>query len=114
MLQQTQVKTVVPYFLRWMERFPDPAAVAAAGERDIMLAWEGLGYYTRAKNIHRTAQVLVHNFGGRIPADFERVARACPESVATLPEQSRALHLTLIFLPWMQTLRAFCDVFSTG
>ncbi len=70
MLQQTQVKTVVPYFLRWMERFPDPAAVAAAGERDIMLAWEGLGYYTRAKNIHRTAQVLVSNFGGRIPADF--------------------------------------------
>ena len=70
MLQQTQVKTVVPYFLRWMERFPDPAAVAAAGERDIMLAWEGLGYYTRAKNIHSTAQVLVSNFGGRIPADF--------------------------------------------
>jgi len=70
MLQQTQVKTVIPYFLRWMERFPDPAAVAAAGERDIMLAWEGLGYYTRAKNIHRTAQVLVSNFGGRIPADF--------------------------------------------
>ncbi|MGO9018245.1 MAG: A/G-specific adenine glycosylase [Syntrophobacteraceae bacterium] len=70
MLQQTQVRTVVPYFLRWMEKFPDPAAVAAAGERDIMLAWEGLGYYTRAKNIHRTAQVLVSNFGGRIPDDF--------------------------------------------
>ncbi|MGA2939054.1 MAG: A/G-specific adenine glycosylase [Syntrophobacteraceae bacterium] len=71
MLQQTQVKTVVPYFLRWMERFPDPAAVASASERDIMLAWEGLGYYARAKNIHRTAQVLVHNFSGRIPADFD-------------------------------------------
>jgi A/G-specific adenine glycosylase len=70
MLQQTRVGTVVPYFLRWMEQFPDPAAVAAASERDIMLAWEGLGYYTRAKNIHRTAQVLVSNFGGRIPADF--------------------------------------------
>ena len=70
MLQQTQVKTVVPYFLRWMGRFPDPAAVAAAGERDIMLAWEGLGYYARAKNIQRTAQVLVSNFGGRIPSDF--------------------------------------------
>ena len=70
MLQQTQVKTVIPYFLRWMERFPDPAAVATASERDIMLAWEGLGYYTRAKNIHRTAQILVSNFGGHIPADF--------------------------------------------
>jgi len=70
MLQQTQVKTVIPYFLRWMERFPDPAAVAAASERDIMLAWEGLGYYTRAKNIHRTAQILVSNFGGCIPDDF--------------------------------------------
>lgn len=70
MLQQTQVKTVIPYFLRWMERFPDPAAVAAASERDIMLAWEGLGYYSRAKNIQRTAQALVSDFGGRIPADF--------------------------------------------
>ena len=71
MLQQTQVKTVMPYFLRWIERFPDPAAVAAAGEREIMLAWEGLGHYARAKNIHRTAQMIVNNFGGRIPADFK-------------------------------------------
>lgn len=70
MLQQTQVKTVIPYFIRWMERFPDPAAVAAASEREIMLAWEGLGYYTRAKNLHKAAKVIVENFGGSIPADF--------------------------------------------
>jgi A/G-specific adenine glycosylase len=71
MLQQTQVKTVLPYFLRWIERFPDPAAVAAADERDILLAWEGLGYYSRARNIHRTARLLVREFKGKVPADHD-------------------------------------------
>lgn len=56
MLQQTQVKTVLPYFSRWLERFPDFAALAAAPEADVLKNWEGLGYYSRARNLHKLAR----------------------------------------------------------
>lgn len=59
MLQQTQVKTVLPYFAAWMERFPDFVALAAAIEADVLKAWEGLGYYSRARNLHRLAKEIV-------------------------------------------------------
>jgi A/G-specific adenine glycosylase len=59
MLQQTQVKTVLPYFARWMAALPDFAALAAAPESQVLKLWEGLGYYTRARNLHRLAQILV-------------------------------------------------------
>lgn len=59
MLQQTQVKTMLPYFARWMERFPDFQALAAASESDVVKQWEGLGYYTRARNLHKLARALV-------------------------------------------------------
>lgn len=59
MLQQTQVKTVLPYYDRWLERFPDFAALAAAAEGEVLRAWEGLGYYSRARNLHRLARVVV-------------------------------------------------------
>jgi A/G-specific adenine glycosylase len=59
MLQQTQVSTVIPYFERWMARFPDPAALAAAPEEDVLRAWAGLGYYARARNLQKAAQALV-------------------------------------------------------
>ena len=58
MLQQTQVKTVLPYFARWLERFPDFAALAAAPEDAVLKHWEGLGYYSRARNLHRLARAL--------------------------------------------------------
>ncbi|MFT3828700.1 MAG: A/G-specific adenine glycosylase [Opitutaceae bacterium] len=58
MLQQTQVKTVLPYFARWQERFPDFAALAAAPESDVVKQWEGLGYYSRARNLHRLARAV--------------------------------------------------------
>jgi A/G-specific adenine glycosylase len=58
MLQQTQVKTVLPYFARWLKLFPDFAALAAASPADVLKAWEGLGYYSRARNLHRLAQTL--------------------------------------------------------
>jgi A/G-specific adenine glycosylase len=58
MLQQTQVKTVLPYFARWLEALPDFAAVAAAPEERILKLWEGLGYYSRARNLHRLAQAI--------------------------------------------------------
>lgn len=59
MLQQTQIKTMLPYFERWMATLPDFAALAAASEAEVVKLWEGLGYYTRARNLHRLARVLV-------------------------------------------------------
>jgi A/G-specific adenine glycosylase len=77
MLQQTRVATVVPYFQRWMRRFPDVAALAAAPLERVLKAWEGLGYYSRARNLHRAARKLVADFGGALPADTRRL-RALP------------------------------------
>jgi A/G-specific adenine glycosylase len=68
MLQQTQVATVIPYFLRWMEAFPDPAALAAAGEEEVHGLWAGLGYYRRARNLQRAA-AAIHERGW--PRDLE-------------------------------------------
>lgn len=67
MLQQTTTQTVMSYFTRWMERFPTIESVAAADLQDVLLMWQGLGYYTRAKKIHECARVLVRDFNGRIP-----------------------------------------------
>jgi len=64
MLQQTQVKTVLPYFARWLDALPDFAALARAPESQILKLWEGLGYYTRARNLHKLAQVLLEKTGG--------------------------------------------------
>ena len=69
MLQQTRVETVIAYFTRWMERFPTLAALAAADQQTVLKAWEGLGYYARARNLHRAAQEVVTRHGGQIPAD---------------------------------------------
>ncbi|NLN70991.1 MAG: A/G-specific adenine glycosylase [Chloroflexi bacterium] len=67
MLQQTQVETVIPYFKRWMEEFPDIHALAFADEQVVLSAWEGLGYYRRAHNLHRAAQQVVQELGGELP-----------------------------------------------
>lgn len=67
MLQQTRVETVIPYFLRWMERFPGVTALAAASEQDVLAAWEGLGYYSRARNLHRAARLLVEEHESQLP-----------------------------------------------
>lgn len=67
--QQTQMDRVVQYFNRWISRFPDIASVAEASEQHILKYWEGLGYYSRAKNIHKTAKLLVQDHAAEIPAD---------------------------------------------
>ncbi len=77
MLQQTQVATVVPYWERWMRTFPDVAALARAPLERVLKLWEGLGYYTRARNLHRAARLLYREHGGQFPRDFESV-RALP------------------------------------
>ena len=71
MLQQTQVATVIPYYERFLARFPDVGALAAAGEDDVLALWSGLGYYARARNLHRAAREVVARFGGRFPTRFE-------------------------------------------
>lgn len=75
MLQQTQVATVIPYYERWLARFPDFAALAVADESDVLHAWQGLGYYARARNLHAAAQFVVQNEGGELPADAARIAQ---------------------------------------
>ncbi|WP_068515061.1 A/G-specific adenine glycosylase [Leptolyngbya sp. O-77] len=70
MLQQTQVKTVIPYYERWLTQFPTVTALAAAEQTQVLKAWEGLGYYARARNLHRAAQVIVEQHGGQFPADL--------------------------------------------
>ncbi|XUW88800.1 A/G-specific adenine glycosylase [Burkholderia sp. M6-3] len=74
MLQQTQVATVIPYYAKFLARFPDVAALAAAPVDDVMALWAGLGYYTRARNLHRCAQAVVERHGGEFPASVDELA----------------------------------------
>jgi len=69
MLQQTRVETVIPYFERWMQRFPSIEALASASLQEVLSAWEGLGYYGRARNLHRAAQMVWQNYHGQLPDD---------------------------------------------
>jgi A/G-specific adenine glycosylase len=70
MLQQTRVDTVIPYFERWMSSFPTVTELAQASQRRVLSAWEGLGYYSRARNLHRAAQIVVDRYGGELPEDL--------------------------------------------
>ena len=71
MLQQTQVATVIPYYEKFLARFADVGALAAAPEEEVMALWSGLGYYARARNLHRAAAEVVARFGGVFPARFD-------------------------------------------
>jgi len=73
MLQQTQVKTVIPYYLRWLAQFPTIEQLAKADLQQVLKAWEGLGYYTRARNLHRAAQEVLQHHGGVFPTELEDV-----------------------------------------
>ncbi len=75
MAQQTRVGTVAPYYRRWLERFPDVHALAGAELDDVLKAWEGLGYYARARNLHTAAREVVARYGGELPAETERLRR---------------------------------------
>ncbi len=81
MLQQTQVATVIPYYRRWMARFPDVASLAAAAQADVLKCWEGLGYYSRARNLHKAAGEVMTRFGGELPS--------APADLLTLPGVGR-------------------------
>ena len=73
MLQQTQVKTVVPYWERWMARLPTVRTLARASEHRVLKLWEGLGYYSRARNLRRAANMIVAGHGGEFPSAFDAV-----------------------------------------
>ena len=75
MAQQTRVDTVVDYYGRWMARFPTLDALAAADLQEVLKVWEGLGYYARARNLHRTAGIVTAQHGGRLPADRKALLR---------------------------------------
>lgn len=74
MLQQTQVETVIPYYHRFLARFPDVGSLARAPLEDVLALWSGLGYYARARNLHRAAQAVVEAHDGRFPASAAALA----------------------------------------
>lgn len=82
MLQQTQVGTVIPYYARFLERFPTVGALAQAPVESVLELWAGLGYYARARNLHRCAEVVVADFSGQFPRD--------PQAMAGLPGIGRS------------------------
>ena len=75
MLQQTQMERGVACFNKWVSRFPDVASVAAAPRREILKYWEGLGYYSRAANLHRAAAVILEEYGGLVPCDYGQLLK---------------------------------------
>lgn len=73
MLQQTQVSAVIDYYLKFMARFPDIASLANASQEEVLQYWSGLGYYSRARNLHHTAQQILDDFGGVFPRNFDAI-----------------------------------------
>ncbi len=75
MLQQTVVKAALPFYNAWMKSFPDIQTLASASEKEVLRRWEGLGYYSRARNLHKTARLLVAQNGGCLPDQYESLIR---------------------------------------
>ena len=96
MLQQTQVATVIPYYQRFMATLPDVQALAAADPDEVLHLWTGLGYYSRARNLHKTAQIVVNEHGGVFPASIEGlealpgIGRSTAGAIASLSMGLRA------------------------
>jgi A/G-specific adenine glycosylase len=92
MLQQTQVATVIGYYERFMQRFPDVDTLAAAPLDDVLHLWAGLGYYSRARNLHRAAQILVRERGGQFPDEVD--------ALAALPGIGRSTAAAIVSIAW--------------
>ena len=75
MLQQTQVKTVIPYFTRFVKKITDLKTLSTSNEKKVLKLWEGLGYYRRARNLHKTAKILIKNYNGKLPKKFEKIIK---------------------------------------
>ena len=94
MLQQTQVSTVIPYFERFLARYPDLHSLASAHEDDVLALWSGLGYYSRARNLHAAARAIVENHDGQFPST--------PEAIAQLPGIGRSTAAAIAALAYGQ------------
>ena len=92
MLQQTQVTTVIPYYLQFMQRFPTIKSLAAASVDDVLARWSGLGYYARGRNLHKAAGVIIAQHQGQLPADREQLI--------TLPGIGRSTAAAILALTW--------------
>ncbi|HMB72518.1 MAG TPA: A/G-specific adenine glycosylase, partial [Gammaproteobacteria bacterium] len=96
MLQQTQVVTVVRYFERFVARFPNVTALADAPRDDVLAHWSGLGYYTRARNLHKAAVIVRDQHAGRVPTDLDAlmalpgVGRSTAGAIASIAHGARA------------------------
>lgn len=96
MLQQTQVTTVIPYFERFIARFPDVRSLAQAPVDDVLHLWTGLGYYARARNLHRCAQMVVNEYGGEFPgtvealSDLPGIGRSTAGAIVSIAFKKRA------------------------
>jgi A/G-specific adenine glycosylase len=96
MLQQTQVATVIPYFHRFLEQFPDLKSLAAADEQAVLRAWQGLGYYSRARNLQNTARQILTDFAGKVPESVEQllslpgIGRYTAGAIASIAFEQRA------------------------
>ena len=73
MLQQTQVKTVIPYFNNFVKKVPNLKILSKCSEKKVLKLWEGLGYYSRAKNLHQSSKILVKKYKSKIPNDFSQL-----------------------------------------
>lgn len=96
MLQQTQVATVIPYFHRFIQQLPTPHALATADEQTVLRLWQGLGYYSRARNLQRAARMIVERFAGRVPSTVDHllqlpgVGRYTAGAIASIAHDTRA------------------------
>ena len=75
MLQQTQVKTVIPYFKKWMKSFPNAKKLASASESNVLKHWEGLGYYSRARNLLKSAIQIQRDYAGKVPDSLHEILK---------------------------------------
>ena len=130
MLQQTRVETVIPYYQRWMDRFPTLEDLARAEQDEILNCWEGLGYYHRATNLHQAAKEVVSDYGGNLPDDPEilqqlpgigRYTAGAISSIAFnqvapildgIPVDTASLGLSTTFIPEDESLKVIIDLYN--
>ena len=112
MLQQTTVAAVIPYYQRFLKRFPTVQSLAAANEQDVLKLWEGLGYYSRARNIHKAAKIVATERGGEFPQtadelqDLPGIGRYTAGAIASFAFDSRAPIVEA------NTLRLYCRLLA--
>ena len=101
MLQQTRVSAALPYYERFLAALPDIPALAACEEEKLHKLWEGLGYYSRVRNLQKAARIVCEEYGGELPADYDAL-RALPGIGTTRREPSRPSASGWPCLPWTE------------